>query len=126
MHYYDETCFADIYLEDSYVLAIEEAVSTLSLVMELVLLESHSLYVKPASDEAYCYRNAHIHFCLTQRVIWHQRSVLVSRGANGDTDLGNVDVFRIEGATYHLKGDWGSVSVTCGTVLVDYEGSPHT
>ncbi|MFJ3468708.1 hypothetical protein [Pseudomonas sp. NPDC090201] len=126
MNYYDETCFASIYLEDSYVLAIEEGVSTLSFAMELVLLESHPLYVKPADGEAYCYWNAHIHFCLTQRVLWHERSVLVSRDANGDTDLGNVDVFRIEGATYHLKGDWGSVSVTCGTVVVDYEGSPHT
>ncbi|WP_236267809.1 hypothetical protein, partial [Pseudomonas simiae] len=81
MHYYDENCFANVYLEDSYVLAIEEGISTLSFVMELVLLESHSLYVKPASDEAYCYRNAHIHFCLTQRVLWHDRSVLVFRDA---------------------------------------------
>ncbi|WP_153520424.1 hypothetical protein [Pseudomonas aeruginosa] len=60
MNYYDETCFANIYLEDSYVLAIEESVSTLSFAMELVLLESHPLYVKPAAGEAYCYWNAFI------------------------------------------------------------------
>jgi len=123
MRYYDEAYLANIYLEDSYVLAIEESVSTLSFAMELGLLEPHLLYVKPAPDEAYCYRNAQIHFCQTQRVLWHERNALVYRDAKGKTDLGNVDIFRIEGTTYHLGGDWGSVSVTCGTLLVDYEGS---
>jgi hypothetical protein len=125
MRYYDESCLANIYLEDSYVLAIEEGVSTLSFAMELVLLEPHPLYVKPAANEAYCYRNAQIHFCQTQHVLWHERNVLVCRDANGETDLGNLDIFRIEGTTYHLVGDWGSVSVTCGTLLIDYEGSPR-
>lgn len=121
MHYYDEACLANVYLEDSYVLAIEESVSTLSFTMDLVLLESHPLYEKPTAGEQYCYRKARIHFCQTQFVLWHKRSALISKDADGRADLGNVDTFRIEGPTYHLTGDWGAVSVSCDTLLVEFE-----
>jgi len=121
MQYYDEICLANVYLEDSYVLAIEEGVSTLSFTLDLVLLESHPLYEKPTADEQYCYRNARIHFCQTQHVHWHARSALVSTDADGKADLGNVDTFMKDGPTYHLTGDWGAVSITCGCLQVDFQ-----
>jgi hypothetical protein len=121
MHYYDEICLANVYLEDSYVLAIEEGASTLSFTMDLVLLETHPLYEKPKAGEQYCYRRARILFRETQLILWHKRSALVFTDADDNVDLGNIDTFTIEGRTYHLTGDWGAVSVRCGTLLVDLD-----
>lgn len=121
MHYYDESCLANVYLEDSYVLAIEESASTLAFTMDLVLLESHPLYEKPDTAEVRCcYRRARIIFTETHHVYWHTRSALVSTDADGDLDMGNIDTFRIEKGAYHLTGDWGALSVGCDAVQVDF------
>ena len=121
MHYYYEICLANVYLEDSYVLAIEEGASTLSFTMDLVLLETHPLYEKPKAGEQYCYRGARILFRETQLILWNKRNALVFTDADDSVDLGNIDTFTIEGCTYHLTGDWSAVSVRCGTLLVDID-----
>ncbi len=61
MRYDELACLTEVYLEDSYVLAIKEGGSTLVFAMDLVL-ESHPLYKKPREGERYCYRKANILF----------------------------------------------------------------
>jgi len=120
MRYDEQACLTEIYLEDSYVLAIEEGESTLVFAMDLVLLESHPFYKKPSAGERYCYRRAEILFRETECVSWQKRNDLVSVDADGEVDLGNIDTFVADGRNYLLSGDWGTVSVTCDALMVKF------
>ncbi|MCS3840300.1 hypothetical protein HNR03_004924 [Pseudomonas sp. JAI111] len=120
MRYDELACLTEIYLEDSYVLAIEEGQSTLVFNMDLVLLESHPFYKKPSAGEHYCYQRADILFRETECVSWQKRSDLVSVDEDGEVDFGNIDTFVADGRNYMLSGDWGAVSVTCDALMVKF------
>ena len=53
--YYDWDSFKNIYLEDSFVLGIEESDNQMSFIVEMVLTENHPMYSSRHKDEQYCY-----------------------------------------------------------------------
>jgi hypothetical protein len=101
----------DIYLEDSYVLAIHESPEELRFDLDAVLTETHPLWTKPQPDEQYAYLRMSLVFARPRRVEWIRKAVTEFRDATGEIDYGNIDSIQWDGTAYELAGDWGRVRV---------------
>ncbi|MCR6484077.1 hypothetical protein M8542_14745 [Amycolatopsis sp. OK19-0408] len=102
---------ANVYLEDSFVLAIDETPTSLSFRLEAVLTEAHPRYHEPRTGEQYCYADAVLTISEATKIEWITRSSHASRDATGEEDLGNIDDLRQNGDHYEISGDWGYVRV---------------
>jgi len=101
-----------LYLEDSWVLAVEEAEHELRFVVEAVLTEQHPQWHPPKPDEQYCYRRVALVFARPRSVEWLGRmDGQPAVDASDEVDFGNIDVSRWEGSVFELEGDWGQVRV---------------
>ena len=115
-NYYDWEGFADIYLEDSFVLGIYESSNEISFIVEAVLTENHPIYTPPESDEQYCYKKGKIVFQGLKCVKWISRNETPFKDVSGEEDYGNIDVFQLSNDHYFLSGDWGELEVTSSPV----------
>jgi len=109
--YADYTDLANVYLEDSFVLAIDEKPGALSFKLEVALTPGHPLYHQPRPDEQHCYVDAMLTIGEVARIEWVTRSSRTSRDATGEEDLGNIDSLRQLDDHYEITGDWGHVRV---------------
>jgi len=109
MNYYEIPSLANIYLEDSYVLAIVEVADSLAFELEAVLTEKHAKYEKPRDGEHYCYRRVSLQFLNIGYFEWCDRRFVVSSDSDGELDYGNIDTFNGGDGWYALSGDWGRV-----------------
>jgi len=114
--YYKWHDFKNVYLEDSFVLEIDETDDELSFILEVVLTENHPLYTPPNSDKQYCYKKGEIVFQELQSVKWINRNTRPFIDANGSEDYGNIDFFTLSPEGYHLSGDWGEIVVKSSPV----------
>jgi len=114
MNYYEIPLLSNFYLEDSYVLAIDEGVNSLVFELEAVLTEKHSKYEKPRDGEQYCYRRVSLRFLNIDSLEWLDRKLLVFSDSSGESDYGNIDSFTGGDGWYALSGDWGRVVVRGG------------
>lgn len=118
MNYYEIPLLSNFYLEDSYVLAIDEGVNSLVFELEAVLTEKHSKYEKPRDGEQYCYRRVSLRFLKIDSLEWLDRKLLVFSDSSGESDYGNIDSFTGGDGWYALSGDWGKVVVRGGVTEV--------
>ncbi|KAA0093679.1 hypothetical protein CIW49_26935 [Mycolicibacterium sp. P1-18] len=105
---------SDVYLEDSYVLAIVETPGRVTFRLEAVLIPEHPAYRDPPAGQHHCYAVGDLIFADVTHVDWVRRSDRRFVDASGETDLGNVDVLRIDGNVIVLEGDWGELRLTGG------------
>lgn len=110
-NYTDFPDLANVYLEDSFVLAIEETSSSLSFKLDVVLTSSHPLYREPPVDEQHCYAPAVLAIADATKIEWVTRSSQTYRDATGEEDLGNIDSFQHYDGYFEIVGDWGQVRV---------------
>ena len=104
--------FEHLYLEDSWVLAVEHRPAELRFDIEAVLMESHPEWAPPKRDEQYSYCRAAIVFRNPRAVKWVQRMEgPPAVDASGEVDYGNIDVFEWDGSSFELQGDWGHVRI---------------
>lgn len=103
--------FKHLYLEDSYVLEINETEDQISFTLEIVLTEKHPFYKPPNVGEQYCYRNGKIIFQNLISVKWLNKNMQSFFDANESRDYGNIDLFVLIPDGYHLMGDWGDVLI---------------
>lgn len=104
--------FAEIYLEDSYVLGLEVAKEDVTFRVEVVLREGHPDYQAPKPGEQYCYRLGVLRFAGLKEVQWIRRAMRPSADATGSTDLGNIDELVEESpGHFRIAGDWGELTV---------------
>ncbi|MGU3435031.1 hypothetical protein ACNHUS_18685 [Actinomycetes bacterium M1A6_2h] len=101
---------AGVYLEDSYVTAINEA-TDLVFELDAVLTPAHPDYRQPRAGEQYCYAAATLTFQKPFEVEWIRRTMVRSVDADGLEDLGSIDRLTQSGNSYRLTGDWGEVVV---------------
>ncbi len=121
VHYGRLAGLKDVYLEDSFVLSVIDEPRSLRFTVLMVLREQHASYVKPTSQERYCYRLGVLEFRDVTAIDWKQRSKKRYRDADGRVDYGNIDVFfREEDGSYHLEGDWGIVDVEAQAPIVRF------
>ncbi len=112
----DYTDFADlanVYLEDSFVLAIDEKPGTLSFKLEVALTPTHPLHHEPRPDEQHYYMDAMLTVDEAARIEWVTSSSRTDRDATcaEPEDLGNIDSLRHIDDHYEITGDWGHIRV---------------
>ena len=110
-NYTDFANLAQVYLEDSYVLAINERPDAVAFTLDLVLTPGHARYHAPPPDEQYCYADAVLTIGGAARIDWITRSGRTYRDAAGEEDLGNIDSLEYRDGYYDITGDWGHVRV---------------
>lgn len=118
MNYYEIQSLSNFYLEDSYVLSINEAVETLIFELEAVLTKNHPQYKEPEKGEQYCYRKASVRFFSVTSIEWLDKRFIGFEDSAGELDYGNIDSFVWDDGSYTLSGDWGRVIIWGGEVEV--------
>lgn len=100
------------YFEDSYVLAITIAPASIDFDLLAVLTPSHPGYRSPVPAEQYCYRDARLSFPEPRRFSLGSPEVVVPAiDADGDRDLGNIDLLTYANGVYRIEGSWGVIEV---------------
>lgn len=113
--------FAELFLEDSFVLAIRDSGGRLELDAEIVLRAGHPRYQAPLPGEAYCYRRGTIAFKRVTAMRWLRRATVISTDNTGSSDLGNIDSFVVRGPSrFELEGDWGHCVVEGDAPVVEW------
>lgn len=100
-----------MYLEDSYVLDIVEQSGEVRFSLEAVLTPKNPKYHDPLPGEQYCYARAELVFREVSSTEWISRSFKKYTDADGEEDLGNIDVLRNSDDIYTVEGDWGKVRI---------------
>ncbi|QZP35860.1 hypothetical protein [Pseudomonas sp. DR48] len=116
MNYYEILSLSNFYLEDSYVLSIDEAAGSLTFELEAVLTKNHPQYEEPQNGEQYCYRKVLLRFFSVDSIEWLDRRLIGFVDSTGDLDYGNIDSFVSDDGAYILSGDWGRVIIRGGEV----------
>lgn len=119
-NYYEWDDFKNIYLEDSFVLKIQESSNELSFTLEIVLTEKHPFYVKPINDEPYCYKLGKISFKNCKSIKWLNRNFHPYLDSGGNIDYGNIDCLMSFGKKYYLEGDWGKVEINASAIEINW------
>jgi hypothetical protein len=104
--------FEHLYLEDSWVLGVEESPDELRFDVEAVMTEDHPEWHPRRPNEQYAYKRLAVVFHKPRHVTWVARMTWAPAvDASGEVDYGNIDVFTWEGSLFDLQGDWGHVLV---------------
>jgi hypothetical protein len=111
--------FADIVLEESYVLRISATPGALRFDVDLVLAPSHPMYVRPPSNERDCFRFGTIDFRKVQHLEWGGQDVTPAVDATGTSDYGHIDHFLWDDGLFRLDGDWGRMEIRAAGVSLD-------
>lgn len=107
--YWEFDNLRDIYLEDSFVLAIREEVRVLEFSIDFVLKKKHPQYSQPNDGEQYCYRKGSLAFDQVIGLKWLERGMLAAVDAKNEVDFGNIDTFVCRNDEFELAGEWGHV-----------------
>ena len=118
-NYFEHDNFQNIYLEDSFVIKIQETQSEIIFYCDFVISENHQLYSKPKEDEHYCYLYGYIKFNNINNIRWIKRDENVFSNDCYDRDYGNIDVFHIDNKKYYLQGDWGEVIIQSESIELE-------
>jgi hypothetical protein len=102
---------ANLYLEDSYVLALQTADQYVVLTVDAVLTSAHPHYHPPRPNEQYCYERGQLIFPNVTQFQWIPSALPPAVEASGALDYGNIDIFYVEYGRYHLEGDWGVLDI---------------
>lgn len=101
----------DFYLEDSWVLDVNETPGSLSFRVDAVLTEGNPRYHPPYPNEQYCYAHVRIIFAEASAVNWIEYRMRPSTDITGEVDYGHIDSLVYNEDHYELEGDWGMVHV---------------
>ncbi|BBZ06298.1 hypothetical protein MDOR_04670 [Mycolicibacterium doricum] len=100
-----------VYLEDSYVIGIAEAPGQLTFKLDAVLTPESPAYHPPQPGEQYCYALGTLTFAGASRIEWERRTTARYTDADGEEDLGNIDIVAVDGEALLVEGDWGRVRI---------------
>lgn len=112
--------FDAVYLEDSYLIALEENETDVSFLLELVITEAHPRYTPPPPDEHYCYKRVRITFPNVRKKVWVTKTFQPIPDLGGEPDFGNIDVLYRTGSEYRVAGEWGEVHFTSDAPELDF------
>lgn len=113
--------FREVRLEESYVLGVRESAGEIRFDMDLALGERHASYRAPrgGSGEQGCFRRGRIVFKTVSDVVWQEKRIPTDVDPDAPADLGKIDTFVLDGATYKLRGPWGRLELRAGSLDVD-------
>ncbi len=116
--YWNIPGFEGLYLDDSWVLSIEQSGDSLRIVIDLALSESHPEYRPPNPGEQYCYRKGSIDFEGIVALSWTGGGRPPTVDPDGEIDFGSIDGFEQHGSKYSISGDFGDIDVDAGSATV--------
>ena len=119
-NYFERDEFQNIYLEDSFVISIQETKSDITFNCDFVLLEKHKMHSIPKNDEQYCYLKGYVKFSNITQIDWIKRNENVFSNNCYDNDYGNIDIFHIDNEKYYLQGDWGEVIISSKNIELKF------
>jgi len=105
------TGLENIYLEDSWVLDVQESDASLTFALEAVLTEQHPQWKPRKPGEVHSYRRLRLTFPNLRHVEWLSRGGPPAMDTSGELDYGHIDTFVVSDHSYELTGDWGHVRV---------------
>ncbi|MEM8674872.1 MAG: hypothetical protein AAGF83_13510 [Cyanobacteria bacterium P01_G01_bin.67] len=117
--YYELPGLNNLYLEDSYVLNINEKNNYIEFLIEAVLIEEHPLHHPPSPQEQYCYQKAKICFFNTRQIIWLEKTNVSYKDPDNEIDHGNIDVFYQFDNYFYLEGDWSQLKIVESLMSVE-------
>lgn len=121
--YWELTGFEQLYLEDSWITAIQIDTDSVRIDADIVLRENHPSYTSPLPGEKYCYRSGVICFQNVSSVDWRGRGAPAAVDASGERDFGSFDEFHVLNKNqYVLSGDFGKLVVDCSAPVVWFTG----
>ncbi|MEE2521984.1 hypothetical protein V1639_07690 [Pseudarthrobacter sp. J75] len=106
--------FADVYLEDSWVVGLQATPSLFVVEVDLVLRETHPQYAPPASGEQYCYRPGWIRFVAVSTLRWFDQGQPPAVDRTGESDFGGIDTFTFLKDVYSIVGSFGRIEIQAG------------
>jgi hypothetical protein len=115
---------AEVYLEDSWVLEVDERGGSLVFDLEVVLTERHAFYGPPQPGELHCYRRGQLIVRSPLPISLRRSGNPPATDATGGQDYGNIDTVRPvdhEPSTWELTGDWGEASVVLPEVELNLD-----
>ena len=104
--------FADVVLEESWVLAVRALPAEVRFDLEVVLTKGHPEYTSPKDGEVESYRRGSLRFVGVTRLLWEEQGLPPAIDAADAEDYGHIDSMRHADGVFHLDGDWGRMSVT--------------
>lgn len=110
-NYWELPGLADLHLEDSWVREVSVSEGAVAFILDLVLREGHPSWRPPMPGERHCYRRSILRFDEAHAIVVRPSGLPPAIDANGETDLGHIDVMTLDDDGYHLEGDWGTVVV---------------
>jgi hypothetical protein len=108
----------DLYLEDSWVLDVQETPDEVCFHLEAVLRETHPKWSPPKKGEVYTTLPLSLVFPGKVRVLWVERKMKPILGPDDEVDHGNIDSFEWEPRFFELQGEWGHVRIESDPPLV--------
>lgn len=118
--YYDLDNLKNLYLEDSYVIAIEINGSYIKFDILAVIIKGHELYSIPIEGEEYCYKNISLQFPELKSYKFLSNKVNPMVDIDGQIDIGNIDSFVFDNGKYILEGEWGIIEIESTSPKVLY------
>jgi hypothetical protein len=110
-NYWELPEFADLYLEDSWVLEVSASNRSAVFVLDLVLKEGHPSWRPPRPGEQHCYRRASLRFDEAHAVAFRPSGLPPAIDAESETGLGNIGSMTWDDDGYHLEGSWGTLVI---------------
>lgn len=117
--YTDIPGFAELVLEESFVLDISATPTRLVLCVEFALTPEHPAYAPPPPNENEAYRRGEIRFLGVRRLVWEGQGAQPATDASGERDYGHIDDLRWDDGVYELAGDWGEITLEAERVEVE-------
>ena len=116
-HYYEVfAALRGVYLEDSFVLKIEQSPGVVEFELDARLMPDHPRYHRPYPGEYGCYERARLRLRSAGRLRLTLSGAPPAVDAGGETDLGNIDSMQSVawdgGVAWELQGEWGELRVS--------------
>jgi hypothetical protein len=111
-----------LYLEDSYVLDITETPARFVFRLDAVLTPQHPAYQPPPPGQRHCYARGELTFPDVVGIEWVTRTKRRYTDADGEKDLGNIDILRLEESAFIVEGDWGRVRIVAAQPVFELRG----
>jgi len=120
-----DTAFAPlraVYLEDSWVVAIDPSENAVVFSLDLVLTSAHEQCSPPRAGEQYCYVDADLTLTSAAPIEFEPSGRPPGVDASGGIDLGHIDVFAPNepSDSWLLEGDWGRLRIKSPIVDVEF------
>jgi hypothetical protein len=113
-----DTEFADVMVQDCWVLGWRTENDSLVFDIEASLTSGHPLYEPPKQGEWSCYKAARIIFSGVREIsgLLPIQSVRATVGSDGSVDYGSIDSITQESGGFAIAGEFGKVMVSASAV----------